>query len=63
MFKQAIIDGMLFEVFFNSEGKIRPNEFKAHFFEDIMAYNIEHINNYGSILELKKREKIMNIKL
>lgn len=31
VFKQAIIDGMLFEVFFNSEGKIRPNEFKAHF--------------------------------
>lgn len=25
-------------------------------FEDIMAYNIEHINNYDSILELKKRE-------
>lgn len=37
VFKQAIIDGMLFEVFFNSEGKIRPNEFKAHFFEDIMT--------------------------
>ena len=37
VFKQAMIDGMLFEVFFNSEGKIRPNEFKAHFFEDIMT--------------------------
>ena len=37
VFKQAIIDGMLFEVFFNSDGKIRPNEFKAHFFEDIMT--------------------------
>lgn len=37
IFKQAMIDGMLFEVFFNSEGKIRSNEFKAHFFEDIMT--------------------------
>lgn len=37
VFKQAIIDGMLFEVFFNSEGKIRSNEFKAQFFEDIMT--------------------------
>jgi hypothetical protein len=37
VFKQAMIDGMLFEVFFNFEGKIRPNEFKAHFFEDIMT--------------------------
>ena len=37
VFKQAMIDGMLFEVFFNSEGQIRQNEFKAHFFEDIMT--------------------------
>lgn len=37
VFKQALIDGMLFEVFFDSEGKIRPNEFKAQFFEDIMT--------------------------
>lgn len=37
VFKQALIDGMLFEVFFGSEGKIRPNEFKAQFFEDIMT--------------------------
>ena len=43
VFKQAMIDGMLFEVFFNSEGKIRSNEFKAQFFEDIMT-NIQKLN-------------------
>ena len=37
VFKQALIDGMLFEVFFDSEGKIRKNEFKAQFYEDIMT--------------------------
>lgn len=43
VFKQAIIDGMLFEVFFDSEGKIRPQNFKAQFFEDIMA-NVQRLN-------------------
>ncbi len=42
VFKHAMIDGMLFEVFFNSEGNIRPNEFKAQFFEDIIN-NIEKL--------------------
>ena len=43
VFKQAMIDGMLFEVFFNSEGKIRSNGFKAQFFEDIIT-NIQELN-------------------
>jgi len=35
-FKKALIDGMLFEVFFDSEGHIRPMGFKAEYFEDII---------------------------
>lgn len=61
VFKQAMIDGMFMEVFFNSEGKIRPNEFKAKFFEDIitnvqklsMASPYQYIND--RILKVKSR--------
>ncbi len=35
-FKKALIDGMLFEVFFNGEGKIRAYEFKATYFEELL---------------------------
>lgn len=31
--KQALVDGMLYEVFFDSEGKIRPKSFKAKYFQ------------------------------
>ena len=52
IFKQALIDGMLFEVYFNSEGKIRPLEFKATYFEDI----ISNINK----LKLKEPYEFIN---
>lgn len=35
-FQVALIDGILYEVFFDSERKIRPRSFKASFFEDII---------------------------
>lgn len=34
--KQAFVDGCLFEVFFDSLGNIRPNGFKAFFFEIVV---------------------------
>ena len=52
IFKRALIDGMLFEVYFNSEGKIRPLEFKATYFEDI----ISNINK----LKLKEPYEFIN---
>lgn len=36
-FKQAIIDGMLFEVFFNSKGELRNPPFKASYLDDLMS--------------------------
>lgn len=35
-FKKALIDGMLYEVFFNRDGRIRPQGFKATYFEDLL---------------------------
>ena len=43
VFKKSLIDGMLFEVFFDSKGQIRPKEFKAQFFENIIT-NIKYLN-------------------
>lgn len=40
-FKKALIDGILFEMFFNHNGEIRPLGFKSTFYEEI----IENINN------------------
>ena len=34
--KQALVDGMLYEVFFDSSGSIRPKGFKASFFETLL---------------------------
>ncbi len=36
-FQQAIIDGMLFEVFFNSKGELRNPPFKASYLDDLMS--------------------------
>lgn len=36
IFKQAFVDGMLYEVFFNSKGEIRSNGFKATYFADML---------------------------
>ena len=55
VFKHALIDGMLYEVYFNSSGVIRPNEFKAQYFEDI-------INNTKD-LDLESPYKFINDKL
>ena len=42
-FKKALVDGMLYEVFFNGDGKIRPKGFKASFFKDLVT-NINKFN-------------------
>ena len=42
-FKKALIDGILFEIFFNSNAEIRPLSFKATFFEEIMN-NIRNLH-------------------
>ncbi len=42
VFQKALVDGMLFEVFFNSTGEIRPNEFKANFLENIIS-NVDRL--------------------
>ena len=35
-FKRALVDGLLYEVFFNANGLIRPKGFKATYYEDMM---------------------------
>jgi|GEM_PF-2396886 hypothetical protein len=40
--KRALIDGILFEIFFNSKGKIREKGFKAYFINEIVT-SINHI--------------------
>ena len=42
-YKQKFIDGMLYEVFFNSHGVIRPKEFKTRYFDVILR----QIDNMG----------------
>lgn len=34
--QKALVDGMLFEVFFNSKGEIRLGQFKAFYFEELL---------------------------
>ena len=34
--RKAIVDGCLYEVFFNSNGEIRPKEFKARYLKDVI---------------------------
>ena len=34
--KKALVDGMLYEVFFNSKGEIRPKSFKAQFYQVLL---------------------------
>ena len=41
--QKALIDGILFEVFFNSNAEIRPLGFKATYFEEII-YNINKLD-------------------
>lgn len=41
-FKKSLIDGMLFEVFFNSKGEIRPRGFKGLYFKEIIS-NIQQL--------------------
>lgn len=58
-FQKAIIDGLLYEIFFNSNGKLRSNGFKAFYLKDIMS-NIDKMkidNPYGFINhEIDKRK-------
>ena len=42
-FKKALIDGILFEIYFDSKAEVRPRKFKATFFEEIMN-NIEKMH-------------------
>lgn len=46
VFKKALIDGILYEIYFNSKGEIRPKSFKATFFDEIVN-NIKelHLDN------------------
>lgn len=59
-FQQAMIDGMLFEVFFNSTGDLRRQPFKATYLMDLLT-NIDKMaldNPYGFInKQLEKRSK------
>jgi len=34
--KKALVDGMLYEVFFNSKGEIRPKSFKAQYYQVLL---------------------------
>ena len=43
--KKAIVDGCLFEVFFNSNGVIRRKEFKARYFDDVFEQAKELLGN------------------
>lgn len=54
-FKKALIDGVLFEIFFDSNAQIRKQSFKATFFKEIMK-NIKK-------LELKDPFNFINEKL
>lgn len=42
-FKQALIDGMLFEIFFDSKGKLRHPPFKASYMDDLLS-NISNLS-------------------
>lgn len=42
-FKKALVDGIFYEIFFNSQGLIRPLNFKATFYEEIID-NILKLN-------------------
>lgn len=55
VFKKALIDGILFEMYFNSRGEVRPMRFKATFFEEVMT----NINKLG----LEEPYKFINEKL
>lgn len=59
VFKKALIDGMLFEIYFNSSGEVRPKNFKATFFEEIMSNIIDlHLDNpFAFINEKLERVK------
>lgn len=55
VFKKALIDGILFEMYFNSSGEVRPLRFKATFFEEVMT-NIKKLG-------LEEPYKFINEKL
>lgn len=42
-FKKALIDGILFEIYFDSNAEVRPRRFKATYFDEIMN-NIEKMH-------------------
>lgn len=46
VYKKALIDGILYEIYFNSKGEVRPKCFKATFFDEIVN-NIQelHLDN------------------
>lgn len=53
--QKALVDGMLFEVFFNSKGEIRHGQFKAFYLEEL----VEQIDS----LELESAYQFINSKL
>lgn len=55
-FKRAMIDGMLFEIFFNSHGKLRQYPFKASYMDDLMK-NIKKISLDNPFDFINKRLK------
>ena len=55
-FKRAMIDGMLFEIFFNSHGKLRQYPFKASYMDDLMR-NIKKISLDNPFDFINKRLK------
>lgn len=52
-FKQALIDGMLFEIFFDSMGKLRRPPFKASYMDDLLSNisNLSLLNPFDFINE------------
>lgn len=57
VFKKALIDGMLYEVFFDSKGKIRPKGFKATFYEDLCKNAHSAIPKYSDFIN-ERIEKV-----
>lgn len=57
VFKKALIDGMLFEVFFDSKGKIRPKGFKATFYNDLCKNAHSVVPKYSDFIN-ERIEKV-----
>lgn len=57
VFKKALIDGMLFEVFFDSKGKIRPRGFKATFYNDLCKNAHSVVPKYSDFIN-ERIEKV-----